>query len=179
MSQARYDALPESIVVRELRRTVRRPGGGKVTLTMVTTLTDAEKYPAEALLGLRLRRWDVETDIRHLKTAMKMDVLRCKTHEGVRKELAVFGIVYNLVRAVMLAAARRQEVPVSRISFVDALRWIRHARPGDVMPELVVNPHRPNRIEPRCRKRRPKEYDLMNKPRSELRKGLQKQGKTA
>jgi hypothetical protein len=179
MNPAQYDALPESVVVRELRRTVKRPGGGKVTLTMVTTLTDPVKYPAEALLELRLRRWDVETNIGHLKTTMKMDVLRCKTHEGVRKELAVFGIVYNLVRAVMLEAARRQEVPVSRVSFVDALRWIRHARPGDVMPELVVNPHRPNRIEPRCRKRRPKEYDLMNKPRSELRKGLKNQGENA
>lgn len=179
MNQAQFDALPASIVVRELRRTVRRPGGGKVTLTMVTTLTDPKKYPAEALLELRLRRWDVETNIGHLKTTMKMDVLRCKTPEGVRKELAVFAIVYNLVRAVMLEASRRQEVPVSRISFVDALRWIKHAKPGDVLPPLIVNPHRPDRVEPRCRKRRPKEYDLMNKPRSELRKKLKKQRKNA
>jgi Transposase DDE domain len=179
MNPAQYDALPASIVVRELRRTVRRPGGGKVTLTMVTTLTDPVKYPAEALLELRLRRWDVETNIGHLKTTMKMDVLRCKTHEGVRKELTVFCIVYNLVRAVMLEAARRQEVPVSRISFVDALRWIRHAKPGDTLPPLVVNPHRPHRIEPRCRKRRPREYDLMNKPRSELRKRLKTERQNA
>jgi len=180
MNKIEYDALPASIVVRELRRTVKRPGGsGTVTLTMVTTLTDPKKYPAEALLELRLRRWDVETNIGHLKTTMKMDVLRCKTPEGVRKELAIFATVYNLVRAVMLEAARRQEVPVSRISFVDALRWIKHARPGEAMPDLIVNPHRPNRIEPRCRKRRPKEYDLMNKPRSELRKNLKKQRKNA
>lgn len=179
MNQAQYDALPASIVVRELRRTVRRPGGGKVTLTMVTTLTDPKKYPAEAILELRLRRWDVETNIGNLKTTMKMDVLRCKTPEGVRKELTVFGIVYNLVRAVMMKAARRQEVPVSRISFVDALRWVKHARPGDALPPLIVNPHRPDRVEPRCKKRRPKQYDLMNKPRSELRKGLKKQRKIA
>jgi hypothetical protein len=179
MNQAQYDALPASIVVRELRRTVKRPGGSKVTLTMVTTLTDPKKYPADAILELRLRRWDVETNIGHLKTTMKMDVLRCKTPEGVRKELTIFGTVYNLVRAVMLKAAKRQEVPVSRISFVDALRWIKHARPGDALPPLVVNPHRPDRVEPRCKKRRPKQYDLMNKPRSKLRKELKKQGKIA
>ena len=176
MSRAAYDALPGSITVRELRRTVRRPGGaGRVTLTMVTTLTDRRAYRPDALLGLRLRRWDVETNIGHLKTTMKMDVLRCQTEQGVRKELAVFCLVYNLVRLVMLEAARRQEVPVARISFADALHWVRHARPGAVMPDLIVNPHRPDRAEPRCRKRRPKEYDLMNRPRNELRKRLKNQ----
>jgi hypothetical protein len=179
MTRGEYDALPESIVVREIRRTVCRPGLGKVTLTMVTTLTDPKTYPAGELLDLRLRRWDVETNIGHLKTTMKMDVLRCQTEAGVRKELAVFSLVYNLVRVVMLEAARRQEVPVSRISFADALHWMRHAQPGDAMPELVVNPYRPDRPEPRCKKRRPKQYDLMNKPRDQLRRALKKQRKRA
>jgi hypothetical protein len=179
MSRAQFDTVPESIIVRELRRTVRRPGLGKVTLTLVTTLTDPVRYPAEELLELRLRRWDVETNIGHMKTTMKMDVLRCKTEEGVRKELAMFCVAYNLVRAVMLQAAHRQEVPVSRISFADALRWMRQARPGDVLPALVVVPYRPNRAEPRCRKRRPKQYDLMNRPRDELRKRLTNQRKVA
>ena len=171
MSRAEYDALPDSIVVRELRRTVRRPErrpgrrtvglGHDVTLTMVTTLLDAASYPAGELLQLRLRRWDVETNLRHLKITMKMDVLRCHSAPGVRKELAVFCLVYNLVRVVMLEAARRQ-----------ALKWTRHARPGDVLPELIVNPRRPDRLEPRCKKRRPKQYDLMNKPRNVLRTRL-------
>jgi hypothetical protein len=177
MSQEDYDTLPDSITVRELRRTVWRPGLGKVTVTIVTTLVDPAAYPAEELLQLRLRRWDVETNIGHLKTTMKMDVLRCKSEEGVRKELAVFCLVYNLVRAVMLEATRRQEVPVSRISFADALKWMRHARRGQTMPELIVVPYRPNRVEPRCKKRRPKEYDLMSKPRKVLRTRLKKQGK--
>src|SRR5207302_3911024 len=110
-------------------------------------------YPADELLELRLRRWDVETNIGHLKTTMGMDVLRCKTEQGVRKELAVFCLVYNLVRLIMLEAAARQEVPVARISFIDALKWMRHARPGDALPDLIVNPKRPNRAEPRCKKR--------------------------
>lgn len=97
----------------------------------------------------------------------------------MRKELTVFCLVYNLVRVVMPEAARRQEVPVSRISFTDALKWMRHARPGDVLPDLIVNPRRPDRAEPRCRKRRPKQYDLMNKPRDVLRKRLRKQRKYA
>ena len=179
MTKAAYDALPASTTVREVRRTVRRKGLGVVTLTIVTTLTDPTRYPADALVDLRLRRRDVETDIGHLKTTMKMDVLRCQTEAGVRKELAVFCLVYNLVRVVMLEAAARQQVPVSRISFADTLHWVRHARPGDTLPDLIVNPHRPNRAEPRCKKRRPKPYDLMNKPRAVLRKLLKNQRKTA
>ncbi|HEY2202393.1 MAG TPA: IS4 family transposase, partial [Solirubrobacteraceae bacterium] len=179
MSQEEYDALPKSIIVRELRRTMRRPGLGSVTLTMVTTLVDEAIYPADDLLELRLRRWDVETNLRHLKITMNMDVLHCKSEAGVRKELSVFCLVYNLVRAVLLEAARRQEVPVARLSFADALKWTRHARPGDVLAELIVNPRRPDRAEPRCKKRRPKQYDLMNKPRDVLRKGLKNQRKNA
>ena len=179
MSKQEYDGLPASIVVRELRRTVRRPGLGRVTLTMVTTLTDARAYPAAELLELRLRRWDVETNLRHLKQTMNMDVLRSKGEDGVRKELAVFCLVYNLVRVVMLEAARRQQAPVARISFADALHWMRHARRGDALPDLMLVPHRPNRVEPRCRKRRPREYDLMNKPRDVLRKRMKNQRKTA
>jgi hypothetical protein len=179
ITRDRWEQLPESIIVRELRRTVIRPGLGKITITVVTTLLDAKAYPADELLNLRLRRWDVETNIGHLKTTMKMDVLHCKTEAGVRKELAVFCLVYNLVRVVMLEAARRQEVAVSRISFADAYKWLRHARPGDVLPALIVNPHRPGRIEPRCIKRRKKEYDLLNKPRAVLRQLLKNQRKTA
>jgi hypothetical protein len=179
MSREEYDALPASIIVRELRRTVRRPGLGSVTLTMVTTLVDPATYSAAALLELRLRRWDVETDLRHLKITMNMDVLHCKTEQGVRKELAVFCLVYNLVRVVMLEAARRQEVPVARVSFADALKWTRHARPGEALRTLVINPSRPDRPEPRCKKRRPKQFDLMNKPREVLRRRLKKQRKKA
>lgn len=178
MTPEEYDALPDSITVREIRRTVRQEDGRRVTVTVVTTLLDPLKYPADAVVELRMRRWAVETNIRHLKTTMGMDVLRCHTEDGVRKELAVFCLVYNLVRVVMLEAAARQKVSVDRISFADTLKRLRHARPGDRLPALVVNPRRPGRVEPRCKKRRPKQYDLMNKPRDELRKALQKQGKT-
>ena len=120
-------------------------------------------------------RWRVELNFRHLKTTMKMDVLKCLSVEGVLKELTVFAIVYNLVRLVRIEASARQGVAVDRVSFVDALRWLEQAEPGDDLPKLVVNPDRPNRYEPRVRKRRPKSYPLMTKPRSELRKALLEQ----
>jgi hypothetical protein len=103
---------------------------------------------------------------------MKMEVLHSQTVDGVLKELMIFAIAYNLVRLVMLEAARRQGVPLNRISFVDALRWLRMAKPGTPLPKLVVNPHRPHRFEPRVVKRRPKQYSLMTQPRAKLRKGL-------
>ncbi len=72
----------------------------------------------------------------------------------------------------MVEAARRQGVDVERVSFVDALRWLAEARPGETLPKLVVNPDRPDRVEPRVRKRRPKQYPVMKKPRAELRNHL-------
>jgi hypothetical protein len=174
-----YAALPNSILVREVRRTVRLRGGRRVTVTIVTTLLDARRYPAKELIHLRLRRWDVETNIGHLKTTMKMDLLRCKSVQGVRKEVAVFQLVYNLVRLVMLEAATRQRVEVQRISFADTLHWLKHARSGEELSTLHVNLSRPERLEPRAVKRRPKEYDRMTKPRQQLRDALKNQQRNA
>jgi hypothetical protein len=176
MTAEEYASLPDTLIVRELRYQVGRPGFRTRTVTLVTTLLDAVLYPLDALAELYGTRWRVELNLRHLKTTMKMDVLKCKTIDGVLKELTVYAIVYNLVRVVMVAAARRQGVDVERISFVDAMRWLAQARPGDALPDLVVNPDRPGRYEPRVRKRRPKQYPLMNKPRSDLRKSLLGQG---
>jgi hypothetical protein len=172
MNQDEFAALPETLVVRELRFKIKEPSCRTKTVTIVTTLLDPIRYPARDIAALYRRRWGIETNFRHLKTTMKMEVLHCHSVEGVLKELAMFALVYNLVRIVMLEAARRQKVPVQRISFVDALRWLRTAKPGTPLSKLVVNPHRPNRLEPRVVKRRPKQYPRMIKPRSQLRKEL-------
>ena len=103
---------------------------------------------------------------------MGMDVLRCTSYVGVVKELLVFVTVYNLVRRVMFQASRRQGVQPDRISFVDALRWLRHARPGEGLRRLRVNPERPGRAEPRAKKRRAKSYPLLRKPRAKPRETL-------
>jgi len=172
MSQPQYAALPESLAVRELRYTIHEKGFRPRQITLVTTLLDAQRYTLCELAKLYNQRWEIETNFAHLKTTMKMDVLKCKTVDGVLRELQVFALIYNMVRQVMLAAARRQGVDVRRISFIDALRWLQTAQPGDELPHLVVNPLRPHRIEPRVRKRRPKEFPLMKKPRRQLKKEL-------
>lgn len=179
ISQEDFDALPDSIVVRELRAEVALQQAGTIEVTMVTTLTDARRYVPAGLVGLRRSRWGVETNMAHLKTTMKMDILHCKTVDGILKELCIFVLVYNLVRVVMLEAARRQQVAVARISFADTLKWLRHVRSGEQLPPLVVNAHRPDRLEPRVKKRRPKPYSYMTHPRTELKKALKNQWRKA
>ena len=134
----------------KLHYKIARRGFRTRCVTLVTTLLDAEVYPLEDLAELYGMRWQVEQHFRHVKQTMKMDVLHCKSVDGVLKELMVYAIVYNLVRLVMKEAARRQRVAVERISFIDALRWLLEAQPGEPMPRLVVNPLRPGRVEPRC-----------------------------
>ena len=168
LTPQQYAALPEWLTVRELRYKVKVPGCRTREVTLVTTLLDPVQYPAEELASLFGLRWQAETNLRHLKETMKMDVLRCETVEGVQKELALFAVVYNLVRRVMEEAACRQGVEPNRISFADAWRWLQNARPGEALPKLVVNPDRPGRVQPRMRKRRPKKYKLMRRPRQEL-----------
>jgi hypothetical protein len=178
MSAAEYAQLPASLVVRELRVTVRIPGRRTREIYLVTTLV-SRRYSARALARLFGQRWQVETNLRHLKQTLKMDVLRCTTVPGIVKELEIFVLMYNLVRRVMRQASHEQQVVPDRISFVDALRWLQYALPGEELRPLKVNPDRPDRVEPRVRKRRPKQFPLMKKPRAVLRKALLQQNDTA
>lgn len=175
MTAAEYAALPDSLVVREVRFQVRIPGYRTREGTLVTTLTDAKRYPAWALARRYAKRWQVEVNLRHLKQTLGLDVLRCTTFPGVMKELLLFVVGYNLVRRVMAEAGERQQVEPNRIRFVEALRWLRHAEPGEELPRLQVNPDRPGRVEPRARKRRPKNYWLLNRPRAVLREAALKE----
>jgi DDE family transposase len=172
LSAAAYAALPDTLVVRELRYRIRIPGRRVRQVTLVTTLLDPRRYSARALARRYGQRWQAETDLRHLKQTLHLDVLRSQRVPGVLQEMLALVIISNLVRRVMHRAARQQAVAPARISFVDAWRWLRHARPGEPVPELRVNPERPGRFEPRVRKRRPKQYPLMKRPRAELRKAL-------
>jgi hypothetical protein len=170
-----FAALPGELVVRELRYRVEVAGFRTRSITLATTLLDAEAYPAAALAELYRWRWRIETDLKHLKITMNMDVLRCETVEGVLKEMTVFALAYNLVRSVMIESAAGRGVAVERISLVDAVRWL-VGREADADREVLhVNPSRPDRFEPRVVKRRPKQYRLMNRPRAELRKRLSAQ----
>jgi Transposase DDE domain len=120
MTKAEYAALPNSIMLRELRYEVVQPGRRTKRVTLITTLLDPVQYPAQAVADLYGQRWQIETNLRHLKQTMNMDILRCETVAGVLKELTMFALVYNLVRTVMCVAAERQQVAVDRISFADA-----------------------------------------------------------
>ena len=158
MSEQDYEQLPDEIVVRELRYRIERPGFRTRQVTLVTTLLDPERYPAHELAELYRARWQVETNLKHLKQTMHLNVLRSKTVEGVRKELWVYLIVYNQVRLLMGAAAERQGVTPDCISFIDALdAWCHRGWRGAQGVTLVVYRHRHNRDarhEPRVIKRR-------------------------
>jgi IS4 transposase len=117
-------ALPETLVLREVRYPIGTPGFRTRQITLVTTLVDAEVYHVADLAELYRQRWQVETSLAHLKTTMQMDVLHGKTVPGVLQELTVFAIVYNLVRLVLCPSAMLQRIGVERISFLDALRWL-------------------------------------------------------
>jgi Transposase DDE domain len=160
------------LVLREVRYHIGTPGFRTRQITLVTTLLSPEVYSVADLAELYRQRWQVETSLAQLKTTMQMDVLHCKTVPGVLKELTVFALVYNLVRMVMRQLATLQHTAVERISFLDALRWLSAPHTGMPLVALIVNPARPHRVEPRVKKRRPKIFPLMIKPRQELRQQL-------
>jgi hypothetical protein len=187
MSRAEYDAMPARLEVRELRVRVRDRAKRVRELVIVTTLADAAAYPAEELGGLFRRRWDAEVNLRALKTEMRMEMLRCKTPEMVRKEVAVHLLAYNLIRGVMAEAARAGETSPRTISFKGALHAVRSFEaahlydPGRIaadLPRLLMSiarkrvGGRPDRYEPRAVKRRPKPYARLKVPRGVARRQI-------
>jgi hypothetical protein len=172
ISEEEYALIAESVVVRELRYKIHTPGYRVGEVTLVTTLLDGSVYPAESLADLYFRRWQVEVYLRDLKITLKLDVLKCKTEDGVLKELAVFALVYNLVRSVAFGSAKAQGVAADRVSVTDTVRWLVGAEGDEDLSVILVNPSRTGRVEPRVRKRRPKQYPVMKKPRQFLRKQL-------
>ncbi len=175
MSQQQFNSLPDQITVRELRYSVHKKGFRVKQVTLVTTLLDDQLYSLPELADLFRRRWEIETNFGHVKTTMGMHILKCHTVDGVLRELHAFALIYNLIREVMQQAAEHQKVPITRISFIDALRWLKSAQQGDQLNKLIVLPNRPDRSEPRVKKRRPKNYRLMKQPRHLLQQILLQQ----
>lgn len=153
------------------------------TIVVVTTLTDPVETPAEAVRELYRDRWTVELNFRSLKIQLGMDVLRGQSVDVVTKEIYMHLIAYNLIRLVMWKAARAYGKNLHRLSFTGAMQRLRQAMPlmmfhadrgvaaGRLQRRLLEwiamdeLPNRPNRYEPRRRKRRAKEYSLTQKPR--------------
>jgi hypothetical protein len=176
MDPEQYRSLPESLQVRELRFSIVAKGQRTRTVTIATTLLDPLLYPKEKIAELYGVRWQIETHFAELKTTLKMRKVKSRTSQGVVKELIVYALVYNLIHLVMAKAAARQHVLPQRISFIDAARWLLSAGPQEELPDLIVNPHRPDRHEPRAVKDRQDTYTKMTRPRKQLRKELKRQG---
>lgn len=174
MSKEQHAAVSQTLLMREIRYTIARKGQRTLCVTIATTLLDPSRYPREGIAKLYGLRWSVETHLAELKTTLGMRKVKCRTPAGVEKELIIYALVYNLVRAIMLVAARQQEVEVGRISFIDAMRWLQTATPGEAVPELVVNRRRADRHEPRVVKDWPGTYRKMTGPRAELRKNMKR-----
>jgi hypothetical protein len=188
MDQATYDQMPKSICVREVEFCVAQPGFRVETLIVVTTLSDARRYTRDDLAELYHRRWLAELDIRAIKVTMGMDVLRAKSPEMVRREIWAGLLAYNLVRQTLLASALQAGRSPRQLSFTAALQkiaagWIvvlliedstLTALIGEHLSDLPQHEvgHRPNRVEPRAIKRRPKPHKLLTKPRDEARADL-------
>ncbi len=174
-----YASMPEMLRMREVN-----VGGW----TLVTTLTDAKEVSKRDVFELYRARWQIELDLRSIKTSMRMDVLRCKSPQMVKKEIAVHLLAYNLVRAVMAQAAHLGRVLPRQLSvkgtlhllnaFEENLRHcplgrlvLRHAHLLAGIAQMKL-PHRPGRVEPRALKRRPKPFQLLTEPRRILRAQL-------
>jgi hypothetical protein len=179
---ALWKRIPAQLPVRILRYRLRRAGYRTRCVTLVTTLVDAQLYPAEQLALLYAKRWQIELWFRDIKTSMGMEVLRCQSPGMIHKELEMFFIAYNLIRACMIQASLRYDAEIQRLSFkgtVDGVRQfsgaMAQARSGKKQKELFdrllqtiaadLVPERPGRREPRAVKRRPKPCAWLTKPR--------------
>jgi hypothetical protein len=186
MDRATYAALPATLTIRELRLRLVRPGFRTRVILLATTLIDAAEFPKDELAALSRRRWHVELDIRSLKGHLAMDVLRCKSPAMVRKEIEAHLLVYNLIRGAMAAAARAAGLEPRRLSFQGARQTLRAfgsecaglseaafgARAAVILGRLSSHRvgDRPDRFEPRERRRRPKRGVYMKYPRTEARR---------
>lgn len=170
---AQFESLPAELRVRELRYHLKGRGRRTRVVTIATTLLDPALYPKEKVAELYGVRWSAETHFAELKTTLRMRRVKSQSPDGVRKELAVYCLVYNLVRAVMLRAAERQGTTPDRVSFTDALRWLLCAAgPGQDVAALVINPKREGRHEPRVIKNLRDNYRKMTLPRPQMRRRL-------
>ncbi len=180
MSQEAYDQAPATLTVREFQ------AGGKI---MVTTLLDPKQAPKARLRRLYSCRWNMELDLRNIKTTLGMEQLRCKTPAMAHKELWVYLLAYNLIRLLMTQAARLTAQLPRQLSFKHTVQmWVSwQQRRGATLDTvvfqallvLIAEPRvglRPGRIEPRALKRRLKSYPLLTQPRAMAQEDVRQNG---
>jgi hypothetical protein len=188
-----YDSLPEFLLVRETRVQVEQAGFRSRSIIVVTTLLDAEEITKSDLAQVYRARWNAELDLRSLKRTMQMDVLRCKTPGLVRKEIWTHVLAYNLIRTIMAQAASKHGIEPRSISFKGTIQTLEAFQPviaiqdtddpewrskvyQQALDAIAIHrvADRPDRVEPRLRKRRPKHYGFLRKPRAETKRDLLK-----
>jgi hypothetical protein len=177
--KAMYASLPDSITLRQITVEIEDRDGATKQLSLVTTITDPAVSDSE-IADLYRQRWNCEVDLRTIKCAMQMDILRAKTPSMVHKEIFCHLLAYNLLRGVMMESASKAEVAPRHLSVKGALQMVESFTPammhgnghestynaflGALSAHRVGN--RPGRVEPRVRKRRPKKHVNMRKPRN-------------
>lgn len=190
MSLEDYDQIPETLELREVRFRITEPGHRTKMITIVTTLTDPEQYTKEDLAALYGLRWNVETDILHIKQTLNLDHLRCKTPEMVQRELWVTLLAYNLIRTVIASSAQTHDKQPRCLGFTLACQTILASwmllstgtcKDSSTMAKMILAhiaanevADRPGRMEPRLLKRRRQHYPFMNYPRDRHRADLGK-----
>jgi Transposase DDE domain len=174
--------LPKEITVRIVRGSCYVKGFRVRRVTLVTTLLDAERYPASEILQAYLRRWRLEMCLDDLKTTLEMEMLRGRSPNMLQKEIYAHLIAHNLIRCVMAQAAAEHAVPLERISFKGTLDTVRQFTQAmsqartkkkrselwDKLLETLANdlvPERPGRREPRAIKRVKNKYPRLSRPR--------------
>lgn len=185
--------LPEQLTIRETRVRIQQPGFRCRSMIVVSTLLDAEVVTGSDLAELYRARWSAELDLRSLKQTLQMDILRCKTPDLVRKELWAHILAYNLIRTIMAQAATEHCIEPRTISLKGTIQTLEAFQPlfaiqggrdrvhrrklyqqffDAVATHRVAD--RPDRFEPRLRKRRPKKYDSMLEPRHVIKRKMLK-----
>jgi hypothetical protein len=188
-----YNSFPDEVAIREVRVRVEQAGFRTKTVVVVTTLLDPKQTTKEDLAKLYRARWNNELDLRSIKSTMQMEVLRCRTPELVRKEVWTHVLAYNLIRTIMAQAASKHGKDPRSISFKGAIQTLEAFQPviaiqgernsairSNLYQQLLdaIAAHqvadRPDRFEPRLRKRRPKHYAFLRKPRAQIKREMAK-----
>ena len=172
-------SAPKTMLVRVIRYTIRMPGFRSEKVLLATTLLDPKAYPAHEIAQIYGRRWQVELDIRDIKTTLGMEFINVQSPAMVRKEIWMHMLGYNLARSIMQQACALTDLPVEEASFKGSLSII--TAMADTLGTRQLTPEmyermlrgiaqarlrrRPNRSEPRAIKRRKKDYPMLTRKR--------------
>src|SRR6202043_3845721 len=193
IDQQTYNTLPDSLTILACRVPIAQPGFRVKVVVIATTLLDHVAYPPSKLAKLYRARWNAELDLKSLKQTMQMDVLRCKTPELVRKELWTHILAYNLIRTILAQAAHKHHLEPRSLSFKGAIQTLEAFQPVIALQGEYDAAHRlslyqilldaiathrvadrPDRYEPRAKKRHHRNFAYLRKPRAKIKREIAK-----